>query len=125
MMKVGRVARHNLCRLFAAGKGRVQRIVNASTHDAPAPRLVNGRFVIRQRQCLHPDRIAQPQSQFGCRARRHLVKAREGRERFRQSVDIGKRPLGVFQRRQTSRVFRMRLQDRSGQYSGVEEGQRV
>jgi len=77
VLKVGRVARHDLDRFLAAGERRMQGIVYSPAHDPSAARLPNRRFVVRQGQGLHLDRIPHAQRQLGRNVRRHLVKARE------------------------------------------------
>jgi hypothetical protein len=125
VLKVGRVARDDLDRSFAAGKCRVQGIVNSAAHDTTAARLANRRFVVRPRQWLHLDRSPETQSQFGRCVRRHFVKAGERGESLRECVGVGERTHGIFQRREAGRVFRVRLQDRPDHDPRIKEGHRV
>ena len=111
MLKVSRIAGHNLHRFFAAGKSRMQRIINAPAHDSPAARFPERCFIISQGQWLHQKRSLQTQHQLGGHPVRHLVKPGEGGKGFRQRMGVRERSRGIVQSRQASRMLRVRLQD--------------
>src|ERR1039457_3478400 len=75
VLKVSGIAGDDASGGTPPGKGCVQRIVNAATHDSALPGFANRRVVIRQRKRLNFQPFGKPQGQFRGDVVGNLVKS--------------------------------------------------